>query len=100
MTSIYEDVAGRREYNWQHIKEMMKVGVVRITFKKVSTGELRVLDATLAEYLLPETGNRSQAVGKDPDVVTVFDLDKNHWRAFRKETVTDVEVLDGCKEEG
>lgn len=89
---IYKEAETRREYNWEAIRDSMKTGVVLVTFRKVSNNELRTMECTLADYLLPETSENPLPT-RDPDVVTVFDIEKNGWRAFRKSTVVDVEVL-------
>lgn len=78
-------------FDWAQIKEQMRSGVVLVTFKKVD-GSLRNMECTLAEYLLPAaTGS-----GKTPneDVLVVFDIEKESWRSFRKDSVITVEVLE------
>lgn len=82
--------------DWDEFHRRVKKELVLVTFKKVSTGEIREMQATLAEYLLPETSGAGWG-SKDPDLVTVFDLEKEGWRAFRKSTVIGVEYL--CPEE-
>ncbi len=78
-------------FDWAQIKEKMRSGVVLVTFKKVD-GSLRTMECTLAEYLLPATAG----AGKTPneDVVVVFDIEKESWRSFRKDSVISVEVLE------
>lgn len=77
-------------FDWNEITERLKKEVVRITFKKVSDGSVRVMECTLAEYLLPETSGKPRD-NANPDVITVLDVDKGQWRAFRKDSVIDVE---------
>lgn len=78
--------------DWEKVKDEMRKGVVLVTFKK-KDGTVRVMEATLADYLLPET----HGSGRKPneEVVVCFDLEKEAWRSFRKDSVIEVEFLDG-----
>lgn len=76
-------------FDWEQIKEQMRSGVVLVTFKKVD-GSLRTMECTLAEYLLPPTAGAGKA--HNEDVVIVFDIEKESWRSFRKDSVISVEV--------
>ena len=65
---------------------------VFVNFTKAN-GELREMRCTLkAEELLsrvPPVTDNKKTVEREPNpaVVTVWDLDKNGWRAFRKDSV-------------
>lgn len=73
--------------NWEEIKQKMREGVVFVSFKKAN-GEIREMQCTLADYLLPETaGTRANT---NDDIVVVFDIEKEAWRSFRKDTVIEV----------
>lgn len=78
-------------FDWAEIKEKMRAGVVLVTFKKVD-GSLRTMECTLAEYLLPATAGAGRA--SNEDVLVVFDIEKESWRSFRKDSVISVEVLE------
>jgi len=77
------------QYNWESVRAELTKGSALITFKKAN-GELRVLECTLAEYILPEVVNPSSL---SDEAMTVFDLESNQWRSFRFDTVTEVEFL-------
>ena len=77
-------------FNWNEIKQEMKTGVVLVTFTKAN-GDERVMECTLAEYLLPET---TQPSSNNEDVCVVFDLEANAWRSFRYDCVTSVEIIE------
>ena len=73
-----------------------KKGIVTVEFKKIDTGELRVMPCTLNN----ETANTDLNFGEmDPesDHIVVWSLDKDAWRSFRVSTVTDWYV--GSKKE-
>lgn len=78
-------------FDWAQIKEKMRSGVVLVTFKKADKS-LRTMECTLAEYLLPATAGAGKAPNED--VVIVFDIEKESWRSFRKDSVISVEVLE------
>jgi hypothetical protein len=80
-----------KNFDWDSIKESMKTGLVLVTFTKADKS-VRVMQATLAEFLLPETIG-SGVRPPNPDVITVFDLEANDWRAFRKDRVINVEIV-------
>jgi len=64
-----------------------KKGVVTVEFRKVDTGELRIMPCTLNRELsgdkVPEIFEQ-RAVS---DYIAVWCLDKNDWRSFRVNTV-------------
>lgn len=77
-------------FDWAEIEKRLKSEVAIVTFKKVSDNSLRVMECTLAEYLLPETAGNPRN-NPNPDIVTVLDLEIGEWRAFRKDKVVSVE---------
>ena len=80
----------------QAYTQMLKNNVLQVTFNKKSTGELRTMRCTLDAKYLPEqtqtqtTTTRQKAF--NPEVVSVFDLDKQDWRSFRIDSVVEVAV--------
>lgn len=80
-----------QEINWDSIVEGLYKGVAEVTFKKVD-GTVRTMQCTLAEYLLPETKGGKSTAASNPDVLVVFDLEKEAWRSFKKSTVTEVTI--------
>lgn len=79
-----------KNFDWDSIKEELTQKVVQITFKKAN-GDMRVMQATLAEYLLPGTSNKP--THSREETMVVFDLEIEAWRSFRFDRVIAVEVL-------
>lgn len=75
--------------------EALKKGTVTVTFRKIDTGELRVMPCTLNPAVL-EANNVATKVNYEPqnmEAFPVWSLDKDAWRAFRLDTVEGWEVL-------
>ena len=69
--------------------EALQKGQVTVTFKKIDTGELRIMPCTLNEDILKENGVTS-TINYSPNNVEAFpvwSMDKNAWRSFRLDTV-------------
>jgi hypothetical protein len=76
--------------NW--LKGVMQTEIVNLTFRKTD-GTLRNMKCTLLPKYLPET----VAVVEDKpkrkmseEALAVFDLEKNEWRSFRYDSVTEI----------
>jgi hypothetical protein len=89
----------------QELDDMLHQHVCEVTFTKVN-GELRTMPCTLKEELIPpapvHVTNTSNPVDFpvvkkekkfNPDVMSVWCLDKKEWRSFRVANVTEVRVL-------
>jgi hypothetical protein len=71
-----------------------------VVFEKTSDDELRILEGTcdkkkIANLLPPKKGakNKSKVKRKNnPQVVSVFDLEANEWRAFRLDSLLKVDI--------
>lgn len=75
--------------------EALKKGTVTVTFRKIDTGELRVMPCTLNPAVL-EANNVKTTINYEPqnmEAFPVWSLDKDAWRAFRLDTVEGWEVL-------
>ena len=75
--------------------EALKKGTVTVTFRKIDTGELRVMPCTLNPAVL-EANNVKTTINYEPENMEAFpvwSLDKDAWRAFRLDTVEGWEVL-------
>jgi hypothetical protein len=73
--------------NW--LKQTLVAERMNITFKKAD-GSIRHMHCTLHADLLPEataetTSNRKENI----DTLSVWDIDKQAWRSFKLENVTD-----------
>lgn len=62
----------------------LHAGPVKLKFRKAD-GELREMTCTLNESYLPERqeDNLKQTRKENPDVQSVWDLEKEAWRSFR-----------------
>ena len=75
--------------------EALQKGQVTVTFKKIDTGEIRVMPCTLNPDVLKANGITS-TINYSPNEMEAFpvwSLDKNAWRSFRLDTVEGWEVL-------
>ena len=75
--------------------EALQKGQVTVTFKKIDTGDIRVMPCTLQPEILKANGvtidiNYSPT---DMEAFPVWSLDKGAWRSFRLDTVEGWEVL-------
>jgi len=73
----------------------LKKGTVTVTFRKIDSGELRVMPCTLNPVVLEANGvkNKINYESQNMEAYPVWSLDKNAWRAFRLDTVEGWEVL-------
>lgn len=72
----------------------LKSGVVNVTFTKVD-GTVRKMRCTLKEDVLPAQVDLEESIQKrkpNDNVLSVWDLDNNGWRSFRKDSVTAYEA--------
>ena len=80
-------------YNRDDVVNDLKGGIVRVTFTK-KNGDERVMECTLKTQYLPEI---TDSVGSNkevnPDVVNVWDLEKDGWRSFRLDSVRAFEII-------
>jgi hypothetical protein len=85
----------------QEIKTALMNGIYTVTFTKVD-GTTRVMQCTLKEDLIPvdmlpktkETLTTTlQNDTEERAVMSVWDLEKNAWRSFRTENVTNLEEV-------
>ncbi|NDG30841.1 DUF2693 domain-containing protein, partial [bacterium] len=59
-------------------------------FKK-SNGEERVMNCTLKEdVVVPYQAKTENTKKQNPDVLPVWDIDKNEWRSFRYDSVISI----------
>ena len=69
----------------------LKRGVVVISFKKIDSGEIRVMPSTLNEELMP-SGVKIMNISAESETIMVWSLDKNAWRDIRVNTITEWRV--------
>lgn len=76
--------------------EALKHNLCEVTFTKVN-GEVRTMPCTLREDIIPKppTDVASKSTIKrheNQNIVSVWCTDKNAWRSFRVDNVTDVKI--------
>ena len=74
------------------LRDELRNNILTVTFTKVN-GEERVMNCTLISSYLPETKGGSSS----DKVITVWDTDKNAWRAFRPTSVKSVNYVGRSK---
>jgi len=84
-----------KDKNISMLYQKLKEGACNIHFRKVDTGELRIMASTLnrdlaGENNLPETFNQDVM----SDHLVVWCLDKDAYRSFRVNTVEHWEVIE------
>lgn len=73
---------------------------LRVTFKKVSSGDTRVMECTLNSLYIPASAkaaiyrNNPSKKEPSPDVICAFSLDDNGWRSFRLDSILKVEACE------
>ena len=84
--------------SYDNIVEQLRSSVLEVTFTKVN-GETRTMPCTLLtafmpSYTAPEATDIDQhSVNKT--VIRALAIDKQAWRSFRVDNVTNIEVLNG-----
>ena len=75
----------------QNLISALKEGVVTVVFKKINTEEIRVMPCTINEAILKDNGIKVgiKEIDADSDHIAAWAIDKEAWRSFRLETVTD-----------
>ena len=81
--------------------ESLKINVMRVVFTK-KDGEERIMTCTLSDYITPETTWREEIDTTkrkvNEEVLAVWDIDKDAWRSFRLDSITDLKVIEKAKE--
>ena len=71
--------------------EALKKGIVVITFKKIDTGEIRVMPSTLNRNFIPDNTSIMN-ISAESETIMVWSLDKNAWRDIRSNTIIEWKV--------
>lgn len=79
------------EASWRNnfLKEKLHEGIVNVTFIK-KDGTERKMRCTLKADLLPAQTDLEESVQKkapNPEVLAVFDVEKDGWRSFRYDSI-------------
>lgn len=91
MTNFKSGQPDQSNTSWQakYLKGILREGEVNVKFVK-KDGSERDMRCTLKADLLPEQTDLEEQVQKktpNPDLLAVWDLDKNAWRSFRVDSI-------------
>ena len=75
------------------IKDILSKNVATVTFTK-NDGTTRDMICTLREDMLPVVTEQAEKIPRksNPDVLPVWDIEKNAWRSFRIDTVEFIKI--------
>jgi len=78
-----------------NLLKALQKGQVTVTFRKVDTGDIRVMPCTVNPEVLKANGveTKMDYTAEQMEHFAVWSLDKNAWRSFRLDTVEGWEVL-------
>lgn len=65
---------------------ILREKVLRVTFTKVD-GTERTMDVTLRADMLPPQEETTSTKAVNPDVVAAYDINEQHWKSFRVDSV-------------
>lgn len=72
------------------LQSMLRMGPVDVTFTKTD-GTERVMKCTLQEgVVVPHTKTTERVKEENNNILAVWDMEKNAWRSFRLDTITQV----------
>lgn len=91
MTVLQNGTADQSSNTWQNdfLLDLLHKSVVSVKFVK-KDGTDRIMQCTLKADLLPEQVDLEEVVQKkksNPEVLAVFDTEKQAWRSFRWDSV-------------
>ena len=81
----------------EELIETLKTNVCEVTFTKVN-GEVRTMPCTLKEDIVPAYERKTpvkEATDKEKATFSVWCTDKQAWRSFRVDSVTEVKISMG-----
>ena len=82
---------------YDEIVKTLRLGAVNLSFVKVKDGQVREMNATLVEDMIPvdkmPKTDANANTEKNQLAVRVFDLDLNDWRSFRVDSLLTFNVV-------
>lgn len=85
------------KYTKEQLTELLHAGSCVVKFTKVN-GEEREMPCTLNSELIPPQpvveGKQTREKKPNPEVVSVWCLDKKAWRSFRVANVTEIKIVE------
>lgn len=83
----------KTEERYSYLLALLQNNLVEVTFTKVN-GETRTMPCTLVADKLPTAKvTEGKERKRSNESISVWCTDKNEWRSFRVDNVTNVEVL-------
>ena len=83
-------------YNKSELKDNLSKCIANITFTK-KDGTVRCMGATLMSDYLPAVISEEQVAhvprAQNDEVLAVWDLDKQAWRSFRLDSITEIQYI-------
>ena len=78
----------------QKLKDILKQNIVSISFKKIDGTDRKML-CSLKEDILPaiESKESTKKKPENDNVLPVWDLEKNSFRSFRIDSLTDYSIV-------
>lgn len=88
MTSSQNGTTDQSNPSWRNdfLVNLLKNSIVNVKFLK-KDGTERDMRCTLNNQYLPEQTTAGSARKENPDVLAVYDLDKDDWRSFRWDSI-------------
>ena len=83
---MWEQPHSELRYDTNYVKAWLYNERCQVTFIK-RDGTQRVMLCTLQPDYLPEQKDLEEQLNDDPNLITVWDLEKKDWRRFRFDTV-------------
>lgn len=76
----------------ESLRASLSTEIVRLSFRKVKTDEVRHMRATLCDEYVPKTDNTKEQRKEPAGLLTVYDLDVKGWRRFYADRVIEWEA--------
>ena len=71
----------------ESLRSSLSTEIVRLSFRKVKTDEVRHMRATLAAEYVPKTDNIKEQRKEPSNLITAYDMDVKGWRRFYADRV-------------
>lgn len=88
MTNSLNTTTDQDKNSWQneYLKTILHTGIAQVTFVK-KDGTERTMLCTLMPSELPQKEDTIKPKSPNPDVLSVWDLEKKDWRSFRFDSI-------------
>lgn len=88
MTNSLNTTTDQDKNSWQneYLKTILHTGIAQVTFVK-KDGTERTMVCTLMPSELPHKEDTLKPKSSNPDVLSVWDMEKKDWRSFRFDSI-------------